>query len=575
MYWGSFLQKIKTGWVWLLLLALALIFFASSSAFNLFSQPEGFVKWTSPDETANYILSLRYAQEGNLTYIEPNNLISKDIIVPRSFRSDFGIVKPVSFLGLILIYGQLASWLGVAVLPFLTPLFAALGLIFFYLLIKEWFDKETALLSTVLLTFFPVYFYYSSRSMFHNVLFIDLLIMGLYCGTLATKLSTFPPRGSLLGDRVRHYATWLAAGLSGGLIGLAIITRTAELLWLGPLLGLIWIFNLKKIGWLRLIIWLYCLGLALLPVLYWNIVLYQEPISTGYPQMTESINTVVESSAEVATSVVQAELPATQTYLQTIFQTVFHFGFQAGHSLKMFYYYYYIMFPWLFWLALIGGLVFLLRYLKDKKHFVYFLAFPIVSIILIFYYGSWVFNDNPDPNSYTIGNSYTRYWLPIYLGSLPLVSLAIVHLTRWLKFNLLINIAKIIIVVGICTWSVYFVLHGSEEGLVPTQKRNLEARSQYELVLGMTEPEAVIITQYHDKLFYPQRKVINGLLTDDNMNREYANLAEHGPVYYYNFSFNSADLDYLNNTKLAPWGLKIETVRQITPDFTLYRLFKE
>lgn len=573
MHFSSLIHYIKTKWHWIVLIILAIAFFLGTSAFNYFSQYEGFIKWTSPDETANYALAKLYAENSKLTYIEPNNLLAKDIVIPRSFRSDYGIVKPVSFLGIILIYGQLASWLGIAILPFLTPIFATLGIIFFYLLIKEWFDKHIALITSILLCFFPVYIYYSSRSMFHNVLFIDLLIVGLYFGTIMIKKDFFPPPGSLTRDRLKHYGTWLAAALSGFFIGLAIITRTSELLWLAPMLGLIWLFNIKKIGLFRLFIWLYFVVIALMPVLYWNIVLYQAPISSGYPQMDESIDTIVENSEAAVASVVETtKAVKSKTFISQIWQTIFHDGFKPAHSLKMAYYYFLVMFPWLLWLSLLGWLVFIITYLKDKKHLAYFIIYPIITIILVFYYGSWTFYDNPDPNSFTIGNSYTRYWLPIYLGALPLVSLAIIYFTRWFKFKAMINIARILVVAIICTWSTYFVMYGSAEGLVPTFERNQEARSQFETVLAMTEKEAIIITQYHDKLFYPERRVTMGVLTDDNLNKEYAKLAKQTPLYYYNFTFPPTDLDYLNNSKLEIAGLKIKTIRQITKDFTLYKL---
>lgn len=51
--------------------------------------------------------------------------------MPRSFRTDGDLVKPVSFLGLIFIYGNLAKLFGTAAIPYFTPAFAALGLVFF------------------------------------------------------------------------------------------------------------------------------------------------------------------------------------------------------------------------------------------------------------------------------------------------------------------------------------------------------------------------------------------------------------------------------------------------------------
>ncbi|MCK5320938.1 hypothetical protein KAJ61_06150, partial [Candidatus Parcubacteria bacterium] len=123
--------------------------------------------------------------------------------------------------------------------------------------------------------------------------------------------------------------------------------------------------------------------------------------------------------------------------------------------------------------------------------------------------------------------------------------------------------------------SLSFVLYGSEEGLIFLAQRQKESRAEYNQVLKLTENNSAIITFYHDKLFFPERKVIVGLFDDKRMVAKYANLVELLPVYYYNFTLPQKDIDYLNNKRLAEAGLGIEKVRQITSDFTLYRLVEK
>jgi hypothetical protein len=53
---------------------------------------------------------------------------------------------------------------------------------------------------------------------------------------------------------------------------------------------------------------------------------------------------------------------------------------------------------------------------------------------------------------------------------------------------------------------------------------------------------------------------------------EYAKLVNLLPVYYYNFSFREADIDYLNNSKFKNINLRIEKVKKVNKDFSLYRL---
>lgn len=169
----------------IILVILASLFFIASSSFNFALQDSSYTKWTSPDESANYFFSKRFSEGKSLAYFDEAAIIGDNMVMPRSFRSDFGWLKPVSFLGIILIYGSLARAIGSVAIPFFTPLLAALGIFIYYAIIKKIFNKRIALISSTLLTFFPVYIYYSVRSMFHNVLFVVLLLVAIYFLILA------------------------------------------------------------------------------------------------------------------------------------------------------------------------------------------------------------------------------------------------------------------------------------------------------------------------------------------------------------------------------------------------------
>ena len=546
-------------WHWLLLTLVAIGFFIGTASFNYLAQKNYFVKWLSPDETANYVLTKLYAQKSQLSFFEKYNILAQDIIHPRSFRSDLGSIKPVSFLGLILIYGKIAGLMGYKVIPYLTPWFAALGIIFYYLFIKEIFGRKNALLSALLLTVFPPFIYYSARSLFHNVLFVVLLIISLYFAMLSVKKSK--------AMAARGWPEILFAALAGSFLGLAIITRTSELIWLTPLWLIVWLANVKKIGLVKLIIFISFMLFSLLPAMYWNKILYQSYWQGGYAEMNRSIiNIAGAGSAMIKTAAVKRNL--TQ-----IKNNIFYFGLQPLKSLKMFYYYFVRMFYWLFWPALLGFILFLQKIKKlEKRHYIFLISYFVISLVLLFYYGSWDFHDNPDPKSYTIGNSYARYWLPIYLGAMPLASIFLLKLSNIFKKKVFVYGLRVLMVILIYFISLRFVLFGSEEGLVKSA-RNLESmRGEYDKVLVLTENRAAIITRYHDKLFFPERKVIVGLFDDDNMNSQYAALAERLPLYYYNFTFPEQDINYLNNRKLAEFGLRIMPVEKITKDFTLYKL---
>jgi len=559
---------IKQLYVWLFILILAIIFVLGSSAFNLVNHRSDYVKFSSPDETANYFFTKVYAKAGTLAVFENYNLYASDIVHPRSFRSDGGFMKPVSFLGIILIFGTLAKIFGLGIIPFLTPIFGAVGIIFFYLLVKKLFSsRRIALISAALLTFFPVYIYYSARSMFHNILFIVLTIIAFYflVSLLEQKNGVGETNVKFLSGKFNE-RDFIYSALAGSFFGLAVMTRLSELIWLAPALLIIFVFYFRLFNIFRLALLISFFFLALLPMAYWNQALYGSFSSGGYTEMNQSLS----SLANIGHSNLSLGAAA-----KKVGHTIFYFGFKPQQSLTMFYNYVVLMFPWL--VALSGlGLVWLAADWRKfkKKYLVYLLTWVLLSVILILYYGSWKFSDNPDPRRFTIGNSYTRYWLPVYLGMIPLAAYFIDRFSRWLgqKLNWLRSALAFTVIFAIFLYSTIFVMFGSEEGLVNVTYSNRADRDLYEQVLALTPPQAVIITRYHDKVLFPDRRVLMGLLTDDNMNDIYSRLARVAPLYYLNFQFTPADFDYLKTRKLAQSGLNLELVKVINKDFALYRL---
>jgi hypothetical protein len=605
---------LKKYWKIIVVFLLALIFFIGVSSYISNFQEDDFIKWLSPDENANYVFTKLYAQTGEIRIFEKYNVIANDIIHPRSFRSDNGFLKPVSFLGIIIIYGKIASVFGYEIIPYLTPFIAALGIIFFFLLIKKIFGSRNAFISAFLLASFPPYIYFSARSMFHNVLFTVMLIIGFYFCYLSLERKYKLKREIIVPKNkwkpgIKQIFLEISAlapmAVGAYFIGLGIISRSSELIWLAPVLFVLWLFNIRKIGFTRLIIFIGFIIFAFLPVFYWNQVLYSSPINTGYPELNKSLSDIASAGTGIVKSTAVGEFGYNKELLNTIKNNIFHFGFEAGQSLRMLYHYFIDMFYYIFWFGFFGIFLFIQGIRKWKKrHFAYFSIFSIVSLILVFYYGSWEFYDNPDKESYTIGNSYTRYWLPMYLAFFPFVSMFIVRLSNALiprykkkqkeffdsENKVIINkidflekikfVDRKILIAGLRSLLVFiiillsfnFVVFGSDEGLYYSLLKQKNSKTEYDKLMEITENNSVIITRYHDKLLFPERKVIVGLFNDNIMNANYAHIASLLPLYYYNFNLPEKDIDYLNSRRLAEVGLNISEVQKITKDFTLYRL---
>ncbi len=567
---NNFKIKKKKRLTFIILISFCLLFFLSSSIFPFFKESQDFVKFLSPDENANYIFSNLYQKEKSLTISEPYNIIADDLIRPRSSLAHDGLIKPVSFLGIIVVYGSIASIFGSVVIPFLTPFFASLALFFYYLLVRKLFGSRNALLSFFILLSFPVFFYYSARSMFHNVLFLSFLIISLYF--LVVLLEKKAPRIKEAGKKYYQKLfefDFLYSSLAGFFVGLSIAVRASELVWLAPAGLLFLLIRIKRFSFFRLAVFFSFIFLALLPFLYYNQLLYDSPFYGGYYEMNKSISEISQASGGMFKTFFSGHFSEFKNLLKSVFNTIFYFGFHPKQSFLMFYNYVIKMFWYIFWPSLAGA-VYLALFKKGfyRKMWPYILPWLVLSLILIFYYGSWTFVDNPDPERVTIGNSYTRYWLPIYIGLIPLVSSFILIFARIKKYLSIPLLLAIIII------SFNFVWRGSEEGLNVYFDNLRVAQAEMKKIDLLSEEEAVIITEYHDKFIFPERRVIVGRFDNDRMNQVYYNLSGYLPIYYYNFSLPERDMEYLNNRRLKEFGLNIYLVEEINENFSLYRIHR-
>ncbi len=566
---------------------LALAFFMATASFNYLSQEPDYVKWSSPDETANYFFTKNFALTGELAVFDRANLRGDNMVIPRSVRCDSGFMKPVSFLGITLIYGTIAAATDIAVIPYLTPIFAALGILLFYLIIRRLFSERVGLWSAFLLASFPVYIYYTVRSMFHNILFVVLLLAGLYLFLLALGEKREKIKTAFLTWKLscRTWLECLAALASGLFMGLAVITRTSEALWLLPSLFIIWIFYARRYGLMKTVLSIVGFSLPLLLVAYLNQILYGSFWYGGYNEMNRSLEDIARTGGEIFRfSWGLDNLVYYRDYLLKIFKNIFYFGFNPEQSRSMFINYVIKMFPALFYAGLSGILLLIVQNCRrfQKKYLVYVLVWLSLSAFLVVYYGSWKFNDNPDLAHYTIGNSYTRYWLPFYLGLIPLAALTLVRISRTLLLmsakttgrirRMIATGLQAAVILVLAAISIIFVLYGSEEGLAYLYYNNQAEEFNTRQVWALTDPEGIVITRYYDKFFWPERRVIMGTLPDDGILKAAVKLVHYYPVYYYNFYLKPADVNYLNQNKFSPYGLMMKEVKKVNAKFGLYKL---
>lgn len=481
-------------------LSIGLVFFVTTTALTPGSQK----KYLSPDETANYLIVKSVAEGKGPTLASPLTSV-RGIVGPRSLVRADGTLLPGSFLGMPLFYGFVARVLGVWVIPFLTPFFSALALVTFLLILRRFMPERIAVLSTVLLAIYPAFWYYSSRGLYHNALLLDFALIGTYA-----MLKAF--------DMVRGVSKWrtlLWYGAAGLTIGFAVAVRTSEVVWLGTVILALPIAFWKKINF-KIGFWVMaaCATLPMAVVLHYNNQLFGQPFSFGYS--SEVISTASASAV-------------TNGLLEKIGQLFFPFGIHVkimavnawNYGIRLF---------WMPALLSLLGLLQAFRIKKSPAGKLYLAITLFVSAWLIAYYGSWVIQDNPDPNAITIGTSYTRYWLSMYALALPFAAYFISSLADRAGKRRTPVLVGMVSVMALS--SVMLTVLDKDEGLAQARSSAIEYRHLADRAVAVTPQNAVIIAGHADKVFFPERSVIVDVSAPQEL-FQLRTLMEKVPVFVY------------------------------------------
>ncbi|PIR05695.1 hypothetical protein COV56_01470 [Candidatus Kuenenbacteria bacterium CG11_big_fil_rev_8_21_14_0_20_37_9] len=577
----SFVRRNK---MILFLLVFCIVFFCIYSYFNLliFKRLSDFskvfdnanngtdVKFSSPDETANYFWISRIARGKPLYYFEELNGLGNNLVHPRSVNAVGGKIVPGSFLGMIIIYGFLAKIFGLWVVPYLTPFFSVLGIVFFYLLIKEIFQKKTiSLLAAMLLSFIPPWLYYSSRGMYHNILFMSLLIMGIYelfyiFGTGHIKSFKFKVLNFnlILNSLILKYFLYFFVGL---LIGLAIITRTAEIVWVGVTVIFIFALHFKKIHWPGFFLFLCGLYLPALILMYHNQILYGQVISAGYRSIIPEggVGEMVDSGV-----------------LWQILITPF--GFDLKLILVNSFNYLYNFLP--YWSApvVVGAFLFLVLPSKSiqinyKKRIIYFAYCLLLTAYLLIFYGSWSITDRIDQANLSLGTSYVRYWLPIYIVSMPFLAAFILQSSNFLisnhfKFKIVYRAALVFAMIILFFMpSLNLTVHKTDESLFLLKglsEVRIKSAIINEIVLAN---DITVLYKQADKIFFPERKKIIVDLVAPADYEALARLIKLRNIYYYTFA-PASTVEFISRRDFEPHGMKIMDGKKILGHDWIYKI---
>ncbi|MFA5187890.1 MAG: glycosyltransferase family 39 protein [Patescibacteria group bacterium] len=536
------LQKLKNNQI-VILGIIAIIFFFIYS-FLIFGNSAS--KFTWPDETANYFFIKNYIQHSNFSVAEPLNEVGGDLIKPRSFNVYNHNLVPGSFLGMLLIYGLIGKVVGAGLVKFLTPLLAVLAGLFFYKILLKIFEPKIAFFSALLFYLNPAWWYYADLSMLPNISFLSFVIIGLY---FLLQL-----------DKEIKKKNWLWAILGSFFIALALIIRTNEFVWILAALIFLAVVYYKKLKWQDVGLCILVCILVFLPILYYNNLTYGSYFSFGYLRLSQGSTIFAQ---------VPTEFKVSDSGILNFVKFIFlPFGFHPKVILVNLYRYVYELFWWLFFTSVLGGFIFLKKY-HEKKHAVYFVLSLCVGLYLLAYYGSWVFADQLTLALNKIGISYVRYFLPIYILSLPLASIFIawlINLFKSKKLKIALAMFLTSVFIGL---TINVVYSAGYDNLLAVKQNISDYNNINNKVMALTGANSVIISQRSDKIFFPERKVI-GAWTIDDFDNWTKLLDANVPLYYY-ATESVAFLEQLD-AELYEYGVELTNETQIEGENYLYKI---
>lgn len=463
--------------------------------------------FNSPDESANYLFASHFAETGSLRIQDSLSVSHKEFVSPRSVASDGENLIPGSFIGLPVIGGVLGMMLGDWAILFVFPLLSAVAGLMSYNIFSHFFSRRISAIATTIVLIHPAFWYYSSRPMYHNTLFVSLVIIAL---VFALRI----PR--------RRYVFSIGASSCAAL---ALIVRPAEVFWVMGLLVLIVLSHRHILNKRHYVALLFPAVVLISGLLVFNIYLYGGPFTTAYTAVVVADGENEQQSVKFVSSIGKALFPYGVDFV-TALQSLWKFGV--------------IIFP-LF--SLFGIMGFASTFYqsvtkRDYKTISYTSVYVMLGIFLTLTYGSHVFSDtdfaNPD-----ISASFVRYWIILFVLGAPFIALGLLCIVSMFPrgaFKAVIASSLGFLLIGAAT---HAVILDEVHGLYQYQKNAIESDTLANRVITETEESAVVIAGYYDKMLMLHRRAIFELPSNAVLaKRILQSLRETVPVYVI-----SSDLD--------------------------------
>lgn len=505
-----------------------------------------------PDAMANNYFVDRFIESSTFVQPESLNVILNDVVRPRSMNIVNHDLVPSGFLGILILYGWLGKIFTKLAVIYFTPLIASIGVFIFYFFVKELINKRAAIISALLLATLAPYIFFANQTMLATVPFLVAVISGFYC---LLKSSAYK-------DKKIN----ILIALAGFLLGLAIIIRYQESIWIVASLLIILLSQLKQITIKKTLFFILGFIIPIVIMLLYNWQTYGELLTVGYLRMNNPTDSIASRlPAEIS-------VDRENTFLAYFELLFLPFGFSPRNIYHNFIQY--VWMPYAPYLAffLVGVVVWLTSIIKKSyQQKVYAACAGLSSLILILYYGSWVFVDTMVLQNNIISSSYTRYWLPILIMVLPIIGYLLDHVLKKATKVLTTRFFFVIIAIVLLLFSSITKAFASrEDGLLAQAEVTREYYERSKEVASIVEPDALIMVEREDKIFFPTYRVIT-FEQDYSIFSELKNINFETPIYYLSVSTDN-DMDFINKNKLKSYGLSWELIKEIDIPFRLFKL---
>ena len=438
-----------------------IVFFFAYSLFpNVIGDTKPMTMGTDLNEHYAIISELR--STGNL-FIEnsiyndlPENI--RNATVPRDAVNIGDNIVLKGFLGNVFLYSVMISAFG-ELYPYITILLTVLTGFAFFLLVRELFNENIALVSMILYFSFPFTIFMTMMNVIDiTIPFLLFFFMGFYYFIKIMKT-----------NKTIYYA------ISGLFFSTALTLRYENVILIAPLAFILLISKRKDINVKGVLIAFAILLSVVIPILMINNALYGGYFKTGYPIGFEKFVSYGATSFLNEQSMSHISL-----YL---------FGLYAPYTI----------------LLIIGIILFFKGYDPKKNQFDSDFKLIFVYIILAFLAKVIISSSyNLYGHEYAVLNaSFVRYISPAFLLLFPFISYLI------LKIKDMRVIAVLLVVIMLLNFNT--TVYGSGDHMSGVSKQHNALKywlDELNFVINNTDERSLIVVNDQDKMFFPDRNIL-------------------------------------------------------------------